>query len=156
MEKHINSRLEEYLAGELRPGEQERVREHLSRCRSCGQALEEAQSARSYLRWLVPEEAPPVPGPGFYVRVQQGIERRLEAGWFGTVVRSWRPRFAYPLLLLGLLFAAWILTFDLDSGDDSIFGFPPTQFSSYISSEADRLESRDLVMMTLVEATEED
>ena len=156
MWKHINSRLEEYLAEELPPGEQQRVREHVSRCRPCRQALEEAQSARSYLRWLVPEEPPPVPGPGFYFRVQQAIERRVEAGWFGVVARSLRPRFAYPLLLLGLLFAAWTLTFDQDPVDESIFGFPPEQFSSNISSEADRLASRDLVMMTLVEAPEED
>ena len=156
MQRHVDEQLEAYLAGELSPDTERVFQAHLRQCHSCEQVLAEAQNARSYLAWLMPEEAPPLPGPGFYLRVQRAIERKTESSWLSVLARSWQPRLAYPLLLLGLLFVAWTLTFEMDVDDDSVFGFPPNQFSSVISSEADGLDSRDLVMTTLIEIVEGD
>ena len=155
MQCHVRDQLDEYLTGELGPDAERQFQEHVRCCRSCETALSEARSARSYLAWLAPAEAPPVPGPGFYLRVHEAIERKLAWGWFGRLAASLRPRFAYPLALLGLLFMAWTLTFEIDAAEDSVFGIPPSQFSASISSELDRVASRDLVLITLVEITEE-
>ena len=156
MQRHVRDQLDEYLIGELGPDAARQFEEHVRCCRSCETALSEAQSARSYLAWLAPAEAPPVPGPGFYLRVQQSIERKLVWGWFGRLAASLRPRFTYPLALLGLLFMAWTLTFEIDAAEDSIFGFPPSEYSAGLSDEADGVASGDLVLMTLVDMTEED
>ena len=156
MHQHVDEQLEAHLAGELSLDEERVFQEHLRQCRSCEQTLAEARSARSYLAWLLPEEAPPVPGPGFYARVQQNIERKAESSWFGVLAQSWQPRLAYPLLLFGLLVAAWTMTFQMDVEEESVFGFPSTQFSSLVPSEAERLDNRDLVMTSLVEIAEED
>ena len=154
MHRHVDEQLEAYLAGELSLDQERVFQEPLRQCRSCEQSLAEARSAGSCLAWLLPEEAPPVPGPGFYARVQQNIERKAESSWFGVLAQSWQPRLAYPLLLLGLLFAAWTMTFEMDVDDDGVFGLPPTQFSSVVPSEAERLDNRDLVMTSLVEIAE--
>ena len=151
----VEERLEEYLGGELSSEEERAFGEHLERCRGCAHALADARNSRSYMAWLVPEEAPPVPGPGFYFRVQRAIDRRMESSWLVELTRSLQPRLAYPLLLLLLLSVAWTLSVEADFDDDSVFAFP-TQFSDTISSEADRLDSRDLVMATLVDVTDEE
>jgi len=151
----VEEQLEEYLGGELSSEQERAFAEHLQLCRACAESLAEARRSRSYMAWLVPEEAPPTPGPGFYLRVQRAIDRRMESSWLEELTRSWQPRLAYPLLLLVLLSAAWTLSVDVDAEDDMVFGFP-TQFSTEISSEADRLDSRDLVMATQVDLTEEE
>jgi len=156
MQRHVDAQLEEYLTGELSLREQREIREHLRGCPACERALAETRSSRSYLAWLVPEEAPPVPGPGFYLRVQGAIERKAESSWLAELTRSWQPQLAYPLLLLVLLSAAWTLTMEVEADDDALVVLPATQFSATISTEAERLLSRDLVMASLVEATEGD
>lgn len=151
----VEEQLEEYLSGELSSEEERRFEEHLQLCRACSRSMAEARSSRSYMAWLVPEEAPPVPSPGFYFRVQRAIERRMESSWLADLTRSLQPRLAYPLLLLMLLSAAWGLTIRMDTEDDFVFAFP-NRFSTTISSETERLDSRDLVMATLVDVTEEE
>jgi anti-sigma factor RsiW len=156
MRRHVDELLEEYLAGELSLREQREVREHLHGCPSCERALAETQNSRSYLAWLVPEEAPPVPGPGFYVRVQRAIERKADSSWLSELSRSLQPRLVYPVLLLVLLSAAWTLTIEVDADDDALTVLPSTPFSTTVSTEAERLVSRDLVMASLVEVEGED
>ena len=151
----VEEQLEEYLGGELSSSEEHAFGEHLNRCHACARALAEARSSHSYMAWLVPEEAPPTPGPGFHLRVQRAIEHRMESSWLAELTRALRPRLAYPLMLLVLLSVAWTLSVEVEYDDDSVFAFP-TQFSDTISSEADRLDSRDLVMATLVDVTEEE
>jgi hypothetical protein len=107
------------------------------------------------MAWLVPEEAPPAPGPGFHFRVERAIERKLESSWLAQLSRSLRPRLAYPLVLLMLLSVAWTLTLEVDAEEEILAAFP-AQFSATISSEADRIDSRDLVMATLVDLTDEE
>ncbi len=151
----VEEQLEEYVGGELPPDRERAFEEHLHVCGRCAQSLAEARSSRSYLAWLVPEEAPPVPGPGFYFRVQKAIEQRMESSWLADLTRSLQPRLAYPLLLLLVLSAAWTMTIEVEADDDTDSAFP-TQFSAMIFSEADRLDSRDLVMATLVDVTDEE
>ena len=151
----VEEQLEEYLGGELSSEEEQAFEEHLQQCRACTESLAEARSSHTYMAWLVPEEAPPVPGPGFYFRVQRAIVRKMESSWLADLTRSLQPRLAYPLLLLLLLSAAWTLTMDVD-GEEEILAAFPAQFSATIFSEADRLDSRDLVMATLVDVTDEE
>jgi anti-sigma factor RsiW len=156
MRRHVNAQLEEYLTGELSLREQREIREHLRGCPSCERAVAEAQNSRSYLAWLVPEEAPPVPGPGFYFRVQRAIERKADSNWLSDLSRSLQPRLVYPVLLLALLSAAWTLTFEVVDFDDDALVVLPTHFSLTVTTEADRLDLQDLVMASLVEVEEED
>jgi anti-sigma factor RsiW len=151
----VEEQLEEYLGGELSSGEEQAFEEHVQRCRACREALAEARSSHSYMAWLVPEEAPPAPGPGFYFRVQRGIEQKMESSWLAELTRSLRPRLAYPLVFLMLLSAAWTLTMEVDADEEILAAFP-AQFSTTISSEAERMDSRDLVMATLVDLTDEE
>ena len=151
----MEEQLEEYLGGELSSDMERTVAEHLQGCRRCARSLAAARRARSYMAWLVPEEAPPVPGPGFYFRVQRGIEEKMESSWLADLTRSLQPRLAYPLLLLAVLSVAWTMTLNVAADDDTESAFP-TQFSAVIFSEADRLDSRDLVMATLVDVTDEE
>ena len=156
MMRHLmEEQLEEYLDGELSSDMERAVEEHLRGCRRCSRSLDEASSSRSYMAWLVPQEAPPVPGPGFHFRVQKAIEQRMESSWLADLTRSLQPRLAYPLLLLVMLSAAWTMTIDVEADDVTESAFP-TQFSAVIFSEADRLDSRDLVMATLVDVTDEE
>ena len=151
----VEEQLEEYLAGELTSIEEHAFGEHLDRCQACAESLAAARNSRSYMAWLVPEEAPPAPSPSFYFRVQSSIERKMESSWLTELTRSLQPRLAYPLLLLVLLSVAWTFSVEVDADDDIIAAFP-AQFSSTISSEAERLHSRELVMATLVDLTDEE
>ena len=151
----VEEQLEEYLGGELSSEEEQDFEEHLQQCHACARSMAEARSSHSYMAWLVPEEAPPVPGPGFHFRVERAIERKLESSWLAQLTRSLRPRLAYPMVLLMLLSAAWTLTMDVDTEEEILAAFP-AQFSTTISSEAERLDSRDLVMATLVDLTDEE
>lgn len=155
MGHHFRERLDDYLMGRLEPVERREFEQHLQHCRSCESAWAEALATRSYLAWLSPPDAPPVPGAGFYLRVQQAIEEKKATGWL-TNLTALQPRFAYPLLLLTLLLAAWTLSLQMETVEETIFGFPPTQFSQTISSEQERLQSRDMVLMSLVEMEERD
>jgi predicted anti-sigma-YlaC factor YlaD len=151
----VEEQLEEYLSGELSCEAEHVFEEHLRQCHPCSDLLAEVRSSRSYMAWLVPEEAPPVPGPGFHYRVEQAIERKMESSWLAELTRLMRPRLAYPLVFLMLLSVAWTLTLEVEAEEEILAAFP-AQFSSTISSEADRLDSRDLVMATLVDVTDEE
>lgn len=151
----VEERLEEYMSGELSPGEQLAFEEHLASCSACSRSMAEARSSHSYMAWLVPEDAPPAPSPGFYFRVQRAIDRKAESSWLADLTRVLQPQLAYPLLLLMLLSAAWTLTIDLGAEEELLSAFP-AQFPAAIFSEADRIDSRDLVMATLVDVTEEE
>jgi anti-sigma factor RsiW len=151
----VDEQLEEYLAGELTSEEERLFTQHLRQCRSCADSLAEARNSRSYMAWLVPDEAPPVPGPAFYFRVQSSIERKMQSSWLTELSRSLQPRLAYPLVLLMLLSVAWTFSVDGDAEEDMLAAFP-AQFSTTISSETERLDSRDLVMATLVDLTDEE
>jgi anti-sigma factor RsiW len=151
----VEEQLEEYLAGELTSEEERAFGEHLKRCRECADSLAEARNSRSYMAWLVPEEAPPTPGPGFYFRVQSSIERKMESTWLAELTRFLQPRLAYPLVFLALLSVAWTFSVETELEEDMLAAFP-AQFSNTISSEAERLDSRDLVMATLVDLTDEE
>lgn len=154
MRNHVNEYIEDYLASEMSPRALRVFQQHVAGCRCCAKALREAQEAQSYLGWLRPVEAPPAPGPDFYFKVQRSIQQRSLSGWIGSLAAMFhRPRFAYPLvvLFLGLLVTAWTTSFQSEWNEASILGIPPARFSGIISTEADRVHSRDLVMVSLVD-----
>jgi len=148
---HMKDVLEDYLEGDLLIEEERIVQEHLSVCSSCAAALEDAQTARGCLALLRSNEAPPRPGPEFFVKVQQSIERQQSPGWFGSLSAALHaPKFAYPLLFLflGLLATAWTMTSDSEWADTGVFGIPQPVYSAAASVD------RDLVMTSLVETAE--
>ena len=154
MRNHVRYRIEEYLMGLLDADAQRNFEQHIGSCRSCRKALQDSRDADSYLKWLLPLEAIPLPGPEFYSRVEKSIEKKLDSGWFSNLAAVlYGPRLVYPLLFLflGLLLAAWAQTVSTEWGEAGVLGIPPARFSGTISSEADRANSRDLVMVSLME-----
>lgn len=153
MRNHVTDRIEDYLTGEIAPRALQVFHRHVGQCPSCAKAVRDAQQSQSYLQWLRPVEAPPAPGPDFYFKVQRSIQQKSAPGWIGSLAAMFhRPRFAYPLLFLflGLLLTAWSTSFQTEWSEAGILGIPPARFSGIISTEADRIYSRDLVMVSLV------
>ena len=157
MAEHIREWLEAYLEGVLDPVSQDGFDRHVAQCGSCRKALDAALNARQCLDWLVPAEAPPVPGPEFYARVERSIERRLARNWFDSLGAVMQPRLAYPLLVLGLLAAAWTFTYDNREPEEGLAAieYPAAEFAQMSITMADHDRSEDLVMMNLVEVPEE-
>lgn len=157
MQNHVRDQIEDYLAGVIDPEALRNFEQHIRICRSCEEAFRDTQDALSYLKWLLPLEAPPEPGPDFYFRVQNSIEKKLDSGWFARFAAALHgPRLAYPLLflLLGLILTAWTMTFPTESSDSGVLGIPLARYSVTISSEADRMRSREMVMVSLMETLE--
>jgi len=147
--------LEDYRMDLLEPASRARFERHLSECRSCRQALQDASSAGSLLQWLSPVEPSPAPSPDFYRKVQRSLEQRLAAGWWRPVA-ALQLRLAYPLLLLGFLLTAWTLVHQADNLEEGVLGLPPSRFASAVLPQESYLASRDLVMNTLVGFPEEE
>jgi len=159
MKNHVKDHIEDYLSGMLDPVALRGFEEHIRSCRGCEEALCDSRAAQSYLQCLLTQETPPQPGPEFYSRVQKSIEKKMDSGWLGDLTAAFHgPRLAYPLLFLlfGLLLMAWSMSFQTEWTETGVFGIPPARFSGVISSEADRMRSRDLVMISLVETFEGD
>ena len=153
MSLHIQERLDDYLDQVLDPGSRDLFDRHVAACGSCRKALLAAREARQCMGWLAPEEAAPLPGPDFYYRLEQSIDKRISRNWFENLAGAMRPRLAYPLLFLGLLAAAWTLTYDLPESAEGLAAieFPGTDFAQMAFTTADRESSEDLVMMNLVD-----
>lgn len=153
VQNHIHDFMEDYLTGQLDLKSQRTFRQHIAGCRSCANALKDVTQANAYLQRLHPIEAPPVPGPQFYLKVQQSIEKKLDTGWFGSFAAVLQgPRLAFPLLFLflGLLLSAWTMMTTADWDAEGIMGIPPRRFSQTIASDTDR----DMVMVSLVDGIE--
>jgi predicted anti-sigma-YlaC factor YlaD len=157
MTEHIQDRLDAYLEAMLDSGTHSAFDRHLAECGACRRAVKAAREARQCLDWLVPAEAPPVPGPEFYARVEQSIERRLARNWFDALGAAMRPRLAYPLLFLGLMAAAWTFTSDIREPEEGLTAieYPSAEFAQMSFTTADHDQSEDLVMMNLVAMPEE-
>ena len=144
--------IEDYLSETMEPARRSELERHLTHCPSCRQALTAAREARLCLDWLAPQDAPPQPGPDFYYRVQQSIERERLGGWFSSVTAAVRLRLAYPLTALCLLVLAWSLTFE--GGDSFSYDglaeteYPAVEFARMSFSHGD--QAQELVMVTLV------
>ena len=158
MREHVLHRLDAYLEDMLDSRSLEQFARHVAGCGSCRKALVAAREASQCLDWLKPDEAPPVPGREFYVRIQQTIDKRLSRSWFENLGAVMRPRLAYPLVFLSLLTAAWTLTSDVREPEEeglAAIEYPATEFAHMSFTTADIQASEDLVMMNLVELTTE-
>jgi hypothetical protein len=153
MSAHIHEWLDAYLERTLDTASEERFHRHVSDCRSCRKALTSAREARQCIDWLLPADPAPVPGPEFYYRLEQSIDRRISRNWFENLAGAVQPRLAYPLVFLGLLTAAWTLTFDPPQMEEGFAAieYPASEFAQMAFTTADRELSEDLVMMNLVE-----
>jgi hypothetical protein len=153
MREHIQDRLDAYLDQMLDPGSLELFDRHVSDCRSCRKAVAAARKARQCLDWLAPEEQAPVPGSEFFYRVERSIEQRVSRNWFEALAGAMQPRLVYPLVFLGLLTAAWTLTYELPQPEEGLAAieYPATEFAEMAFTTTDRELSDDLVMMNLVD-----
>jgi len=153
MAQHIKNQLDAYLDGLVDPATHADMDRHIVQCGSCRRAFEAARGARRCMDLLMPVEAPPEPGPGFYARLEQSIERRMARNWFDSLGAVMRPRLVYPLLFLGLLAAAWTLTSDVREPDEGLTAieYPAAEFAQMTFTTAEHDVSEDMVMMNLVE-----
>jgi len=153
MTAHVIHQLDAYLERMLDPHTLAQFDQHVASCRSCRNAWIAAREARQCIEWLKPTEAPPMPGPEFYVRVQQSIDKRLSRSWFENLGAAMRPRLAYPLIFLSLLTAAWTLTSEVREPEEglSAIEYPAAEFSQMAYTTSDIEASEDLVMMNLVD-----
>ena len=157
MRNHVQDRVEEYLMDEMEPFARGIFEHHIAECRSCASHLRDARESQTYLEWLHPADAPPEPSPYFYRNLERSIERKAASGWLPNLAAMLQgPRLAFPLLflVLGLLLTAWTMDFEPDLIESGVLGIPPARFSETISSDADRLRSREMVMVSLVEETD--
>jgi hypothetical protein len=156
MAGHIRERLEAYLEQTLEPSAQAEVERHIVVCGSCRAALEGEREARRCMDWLLSLEAPPQPGPDFYVRVEQSIDQRLSQDWFSVLAAAMRPRLAYPVMFLLLLAGAWGYTYETASSIVPVeegltaMEYPAAEFTDLSFSHLEREASEDVVMMSLV------
>ena len=158
MQGHVTEWIDEYLDAALSPEVSRRFEQHVVGCRSCERSLREIEDARSCLRWLSSPEAPPSPGPEFYIKVQQSIEQKMDPGFWGHIgIALHGPRLAYPLvfLFLGLLLTAWGTALPNDWTEAGVLDIPPAQYSAAVS-EAEMIQNREMVMISLVETSEGD
>jgi Putative zinc-finger len=153
LSSHIHNSLDAYLERMLDPVSEDQFDRHVAGCRSCRKALIAAREARQYIDWLLPTDPAPVPGPDFFYRVEQSIEKRVSRNWFENLAGAIRPRLAYPLLFLGLLAAAWTLTYNAPEPEEGLAAieYPAAEFAQMAYTTSDRELSEDLVMMNLVE-----
>lgn len=156
MGNHIQDQIDAYLAERLSRRQQGLLEQHVGNCRLCQTALQEAQAARAYLQWLAPSEPPPQPGPAFYYRVQEAIERKRTSGWFRSWAAALHPHLAYPMTGLVLLLLAWALTYPSPDSEEGLLAmeFPSTEFVQLSFSDEDWILGRDLAMKSLVEVPE--
>lgn len=153
MSAHIQDRLDAYLEQMLDSASLELFERHVAECGSCRKRLTAAREARQYIGWLLPAEPAPVPGPDFYYRVERSIDRRISRNWFENLAGAIRPRLVYPLIFLGLLTAAWTLTYEPPAPEEGLAAieYPTTEFAQMAFTSADRELSEDMVMMNLVD-----
>lgn len=158
MANHVRDQMDDYLSELLDPGARAHFERHLAGCPSCKEAWKISLETRRCLEWLLPAEAPPEPGPDFYCRVRESIEKKLSYGWFGSLAAAMHPRLAYPLVFLGLLLLAWTLTYQSGDVEDGLLAmeYPATEFAQMAFSDAEPSVSHDLIMMNLVELPEEE
>lgn len=109
-DRHITRLMDEYLLGSLEPAARESVEAHLAGCRFCRTALDAALDASDVMRWLPNPQTAPVPGPDFYYRVQAAIEKEQSRSWLLRWTAGLQPRFAFPLVMMGLLLLAWMVS----------------------------------------------
>ena len=151
----IEDQLDAYVTETLAPESRREIEQHVAGCRTCREAVEVARSAGFYLQWLSPTEAPPEPGPGFYLRLQESIERKRYSGWFTSLAVA-RPRLAYPLLLLGCLLMVWTLTVPPFMSEEDLVAmeFPLVQGTATSRYAANPSLTQDDVMLSLFELAE--
>jgi anti-sigma factor RsiW len=105
--------LSAYLDGELYPGEEERLREHLRHCPRCRRELQEMRLLAELLfQWDEQQAAGPVPSDLCLHRLEQGITAETRAAQAHGAAskapaRLWKVA-GVAAMLAGLVLAGWL------------------------------------------------
>lgn len=158
MANHIHDQLDHYLRDVLEPAARGQFDAHIEACGRCRQLVSEALEADDLLGMLAPTEAPPVPGPNFYFRVQDNIDKNVSQNWFSSLAATMRFQWTYPLVVMGILVAALALTSPNQDAEEGLMAmeYPSTDFAqmSFTEAAVDSNLGQDLVIMSLVDVSE--
>ncbi len=158
MNFHVREQMDEYLLRLLNTSETLYLESHVRQCPGCAAALRDARQTRQCVELLMPTEPPPQPGPDFYERVQNSIERRQSQTLFTRLSVQLRPRLAYPLVSLAVLLVAWTLTLQPPETEDGFAAmeFESVEFASLTNANGDPGSGLDPVTLNFVEMIRED
>lgn len=157
--RHVIELMDDYLRGGLDPESRTRVEAHLLACHSCRRALDSAGQSSAIMRWLPPPEAAPTPGPDFYYRVMDSIEREQRRGWLMNWAAGLHPRLAVPFLAMGLLLLAWVVSLPRNGqawtsdGWDEV-EYPAADFAAMLYSDDSDAARHDRMMDDLFDTAE--
>lgn len=107
--RHVTEFIDDYLQGGMDHAGRAAVESHMSECAECRQSVEAARQSAALLRWLPHPDAPPQPGPDFYLRVQAAIESRQRRSWLLNWTSALQPRLALPAVMMGMLLLALLV-----------------------------------------------
>ena len=156
---HIRAHIDDYLQGTLNPAERERAEAHLASCHDCRRELDEARDAIAAMSWLPHPEAPPQPGPEFYYRVQASIEKAQSMGWLTRWSLALQPRLAIPILMMGMLLLAWMISLPRHGVAMTADGwqeveYPSADFARMTYSDDQDEARHDRMMNNLIDAVD--
>ena len=116
MHRSIRDHLEYLLANRGLAARNRDVSAHLAECRECSMELSSMQAQTELFSTLrISEELDPA--PGFYARVLQRIEERVqETMWGAFLVSPFAKRLTYASLALALMFGAYVVTQETHTG----------------------------------------
>ncbi|MFQ5903133.1 MAG: anti-sigma factor family protein [Candidatus Binatia bacterium] len=106
--RSVQKRLSAYQDGELRPGEQERIMEHLKICRTCREQYAGLERVWQNLGGLLEIQ----PRPGFYLKIRNKINEAHGRGFLPRLRPIFQllpaPLAMVPLLAIGLLIGTYL------------------------------------------------
>jgi predicted anti-sigma-YlaC factor YlaD len=145
MHSLIEDGLEDFLAGTA-CREQVRIEAHLKECAQCRKEVEEMKQMSALFATLRADN-PPVPGPDFYVRVTQRIERdRPGSFWSGII----EPVFGKRMALASLLVLATLGTVLISRETEEYVTGPSPEMVMAVEKDAPVSIDRDQMLYTLV------
>ena len=156
---HIRESIDDYLQGAMDAASVVRFDSHVAHCRECREALSNARDASTMMSWLPHPEAAPQPGPDFYYRLQESIEKAQTGGWLVRWVVGLQPRLAIPALMMGMLLLAWMISLPRHGSAMTVDGwdeveYPSADFAQMTYSDDQDEARHDRMMDNLFDAGE--
>lgn len=157
---HIRENIDEFLQGTLDAASLARFEGHVAQCQNCRQALADARDVAAIMIWLPNPEVAPQPGPDFYYRVQASIEKAQAGGWLVRWVVGLQPRLAIPVLMMGMLLLAWMISLPRHGSAMNPDGwdeveYPSADFAQMTYSDDQDEARHDRMMDNLFDAADE-
>ncbi len=104
--REFQERFEDWLGGKVSDDLRTLLESHRASCPACGALVHRAAKASRLLR-LVADE-PPVPGPGFYTRLQAQIRAQEEQEQRWGPMEAWARRLAWGLSVAIVVLAIYL------------------------------------------------